>query len=123
MQAVALHLGYECLRGGKKFVCKCNRGKSGTKGVPVKTAYARYDIKNVSEFMKAEGYKGRKGADFNVMLVKRILDKENFYKGSYNYGGIESVGEYEPIQQGTQKIFWSYNEGEQFRIITLTGKA
>ena len=47
-----------------------------------------------------QGYKGRKGADFNVMLVKRILDKENFYKGSYNYGGIESVGEYEPIQQG-----------------------
>lgn len=47
--------------------------------------------------MKAEGYKGRKGADFNVMLVKRILDKENFYKGCYNYGGIESVGEYEPI--------------------------
>ena len=29
----------------KKIVCKCNRGKSGTKGVPVKTAYARYDIK------------------------------------------------------------------------------
>ena len=54
-------------------------------------------LKNISEFMKAEGYKGRKGADFNVMLVKRILDKENFYKGCYNYGGIESVGEYEPI--------------------------
>ena len=47
--------------------------------------------------MKAEGYKGRKGTDFNVVLVKRILDKENFYKGSYNYGVIESVGEYEPI--------------------------
>lgn len=29
----------------QKIVCKCNRGKSGTKGVPVKTAYARYDIK------------------------------------------------------------------------------
>lgn len=29
---------------------------------------------------KAEGYKGRKGADFNAMLVKRILDKENFYR-------------------------------------------
>ncbi len=42
-------------------------------------------------------YKGRKGADFNAMLVKRILDKENFYRGYYNYGGIESVGEYEPI--------------------------
>ena len=42
--------------------------------------------------MKAEGYKGRKGADFNVMLVIRILNKENFYRGYYNYGGIESVG-------------------------------
>ena len=50
--------------------------------------------------MKAEVYKGRKGADFNVMLVKRILDKENSDTVSYNQGGIESVGEYEPIQQG-----------------------
>ena len=28
--------------------------------------------------MKIEGHKGRKGADFNARLVKRILDKENF---------------------------------------------
>lgn len=47
--------------------------------------------------MKIEGHKGRKGADFNARLVKRILDKENFYRGYYNYGGIESVGEYEPL--------------------------
>lgn len=51
----------------------------------------------IVEFMKMEGHKGRKGADFNAMLVKRILDKENFYRGYYNYDGIESVGEYEPL--------------------------
>ena len=62
--------GYGVSAWWQKLYVKCNRGKSGTKGVPVKTAYARYDIKNVSEFMKAEGYKGRKGADFNVMLCK-----------------------------------------------------
>lgn len=48
-------------------------------------------LKKISEFMNIEGYKGRNGVDFNPMLVKRILDKENFYRGYYNYGGIESV--------------------------------
>ena len=54
-------------------------------------------LKSIAEFKKMEGHKGRKGADFNAMLVKRILDKENFYRGYYNYDGIESVGEYEPL--------------------------
>lgn len=31
------------------------------------------------------------------MLVKRILDREDFYKGEYEYGGIKSIGDYEPI--------------------------
>ncbi len=35
-------------------------------------------LKSIAEFMKIEGHKGRKGADFNARLVKRILDKENF---------------------------------------------
>ena len=63
----------------------------------IKQSFSDMTLKRVAEFMKAEGYKGRKGADFNAMLVKRILDKENFYRGYYNYGGIESVGEYEPL--------------------------
>ena len=45
-------------------------------------------LKSIAEFMKIEGHKGRKGADFNAMLVKCILDKENYYRGYYNYGGI-----------------------------------
>lgn len=45
--------------------------------------------------MDMEGYKGRKG--FNPMLVKRILDREEFYKGKYRYADIEGIGDYEPI--------------------------
>lgn len=89
--------GYECLRGGKKLYVNATEAKAVQRVFQLKQLMPDMTLKNISEFMKAEGYKGRKGADFNVMLVKRILDKENFYKGCYNYGGIESVGEYEPI--------------------------
>ena len=53
--------GYECLRGGK-IVCKCNRGKSGTKGVPVKTAYARYDIKKYIGVYESRRVQGQEGS-------------------------------------------------------------
>ena len=89
--------GYECLRGGKKLYVNATEAKAVQRVFQLKQLMPDMTLKNISEFMKAEGYKGRKGADFNVMLVKRILDRENFYKGCYNYGGIESVGEYEPI--------------------------
>ena len=50
--------------------------------------------------MNLLGYTGRNGKDFNPMLVKRILDREDFYRGEYRYGDIKSVGDYEPILGG-----------------------
>lgn len=44
-----------------------------------------------------EGYRGRNGKDIGPMMVKRILDRENFYKGFYKYGGIESIGQHDSI--------------------------
>ena len=54
-------------------------------------------LQKIAELMKIEGYKSRGGRDFNAMLVKRILDRKDFYLGNYRYGGIESRGDYEPI--------------------------
>lgn len=89
--------GYECLRGGKKLYVNATEAKAVRRVFEIKQSFPDMTLKSIAEFMKIEGYKGRKGADFNAMLVKRILDKENFYRGYYNYGGIESVGEYEPL--------------------------
>ena len=89
--------GYYCKRGGKRLHVDTTEARAVQRVFEIKHSFPDMTLKNISEFMKEEGYKGRKGADFNVMLVKHILDKENFYRGYYNYGGIESVGEYEPI--------------------------
>ena len=89
--------GYYCNRGCKKLYIDTVEAKAVRRVFEIRQSFPDMALQKISEFMKIEGYKGRKGADFNPMLVKRILDKENFYKGYYNYGGIESIGEYEPI--------------------------
>ena len=89
--------GYECLRGSKKLYVNTIEANAVQRVFEIRQGFPDMTLKNITEFMKAEGYKGRKGADFNPMLVKRILDKEYFYRGCYKYGDIESVGEYEPI--------------------------
>ena len=89
--------GYESLRGGKKLYVNATEAKAVRRVFEIKQSFPDMTLKSIAEFMKMEGHKGRKGADFNAMLVKRILDKENFCRGYYNYDGIESVGEYEPL--------------------------
>lgn len=89
--------GYCCKRGGKKLYVDAVEAKAVQRVFQLKQLMPNMTLKNIAELMKAEGYKGRKGVDFNSMLVKRILDRETFYKGCYRYGDIDSVGNYEPI--------------------------
>lgn len=72
--------GYECMRGDKKLYVNATEAKAVRRVFEIKQSFPDMTLKKVAESMKAEGYKGRKGADFNAMLVKRILDKENFYR-------------------------------------------
>ena len=56
-----------------------------------------FTLKEIADILNKEGYRGRKGNEFNIMLVKRILDKEQFYKGYYKYTQIESIGKHPSI--------------------------
>lgn len=87
--------GYYCPRGGKQLVVDDVEAKAVRRLFQLKQLMPQLTLQKLSDYMNIEGYKGRKGADFNPMLVKRILDKEYFYRGNYSYGGIDSVGNYE----------------------------
>ncbi len=54
-------------------------------------------LREMASQLTLEGYKGRNGKDIGPMMVKRILDREDFYKGFYKYGGIESIGQHDSI--------------------------
>ena len=59
---VLLHRELKKSAWWQKIVCKCNRGKSGTKGVPVKTDYARYDIKKYIGVYESRRVQGQEGS-------------------------------------------------------------
>ena len=54
-------------------------------------------LREMASQLTVEGYKGRNGKDIGPMMIKRILDKEDFYKGFYEYGGVKSIGVHDPI--------------------------
>lgn len=62
--------GDGCLRGGKKIYVNMTEAIAVWRVFEIRQSFPDMTLKNIAEFMKAEGYKGRKGADFNIMLVK-----------------------------------------------------
>ena len=89
--------GYCCSRGGKRLQICIQEAEAVQRVFHIKQIMPKLTLQKIAELMKDEGYKSRRGADFNTMLVKRILDKKDFYMGKYRYGGIDSIGDYEPI--------------------------
>lgn len=57
--------GYECLRGGKKLYVNATEAKAVRRVFEIKQSLPDMTLKSIAEFMKIEGHKGRKGADFN----------------------------------------------------------
>ncbi len=89
--------GYYCPRGSKKLLVQQEEAEAVHRVFQLKQLMPRLTFQKVSDFMNLEGYSGRNGKGFNPMLVKRIIDREDFYRGKYHYGEIVSVGNYEPI--------------------------
>lgn len=89
--------GYSCSRGSKRIVINREEAEAVQRVFHLKKLFPSMTLQRLSEYMDAEGYMGRNGKRFTPMLVKRILDRKEFYKGNYCYAGICSKGDYEPI--------------------------
>ena len=62
----------------------------------------RYIFKNwsftqLAKQLNVEGYCTAKGKQFTKVQVKRMLDRENFYRGMYKYGKIQTKGQHAVI--------------------------
>ncbi len=89
--------GYDCPRGSKRLLVNQKEAQAVRKVFQLKKIQPNITLERIAYYMNQSGHTGRNGKDFNPMLVKRILDREGFYKGEYEYGGIKSIGDYEPI--------------------------
>ena len=96
--------GYYCPRGYKRLLVNQEEAQAVRKVFQLKKIIPNITLEQMAYYMNQSGYTGRNGKDFNPMLVKRILDREDFYKGEYEYGGMKSIGDYEPILGGCKKF-------------------
>lgn len=88
--------GYRAKRGSKQIEIEPREAQAVCRIFELNSMCPWLTLAEIAQTLNIEGYRGRKGY-INVMLVKRVLEKEDFYKGIYRYSGIESDGKYEPI--------------------------
>ena len=49
-------------------------------------------LSQIANTINAEGYTTAQGKPFTKVQIKRILDRRDFYSGTYQYGHIEAIG-------------------------------
>ncbi len=54
-------------------------------------------LQQIADRLNEEGHRTAQGSEFRPTQVMRILKKESFYQGKYNYSGIEADGQHKSI--------------------------
>ncbi|NFN18233.1 recombinase family protein [Clostridium botulinum] len=89
--------GYIAKRGSKVIEIESNQAEAVRRVFELNNMCPWLTLQEIADTLNLEGYKGKKGGKVNSMLIKRILDKHDFYKGVYMYSGIKTEGKHEPI--------------------------
>ena len=56
----------------------------------------------IVEMLKEKHITTRRGKEYAYSTVNYIIHNKDFYKGMYNYGGVITKGDYEPILKGEE---------------------
>lgn len=59
--------------------------------------FKHWSLTQLAERLNREGYRTEKGKQFTKVQVKRMLDRESFYRGIYTYGQIQTNGKHPAI--------------------------
>ncbi|WP_242263817.1 MULTISPECIES: recombinase family protein [Bacillus cereus group] len=94
--------------GGVMFGYRANKGQKvlevdAEKAVVVRRLFElryffrHWSLSQLAERLNVEGYRTEKGKQFTKVQVKRMLDRESFYRGIYTYGQIQANGKHPAI--------------------------
>lgn len=59
--------------------------------------FKHWSLTQLAEQLNVEGYCTAKGKQFTKVQVKRMLDREKFYRGMYKYEQIQTKGQHPAI--------------------------
>lgn len=89
--------GYKAKKGSKVLEINLEEAVVIQRLFELKELFPHWSLSELAYQLNYEGYQTAQGKRFTKVQVKRILDREDFYKGIYSYGSIEAQGCHTPI--------------------------
>lgn len=89
--------GYKAKKGQKYIQVDERQALTVRRVFQLKEEHPAWSLTQIAEAMNEEGFKTGQGRLFTKVQIKRILDKRDFYSGTYRYGNIEADGLHEAI--------------------------
>jgi DNA invertase Pin-like site-specific DNA recombinase len=84
--------GYNAKKGQKSIVVNETQARIVRRLFDIREQYPAWTLSELASQLNQEGFTTQQGKLFTKVQVKRILDRRDFYQGTYRYGNIEAVG-------------------------------
>ena len=90
-------IGYTAEKGAKVLALDAEKAETVRRVFELADTNPGASLEALTRLLNAEGHTTAQGAQFKKMTVKRILDRREFYAGTYTYAGIEAEGRHDAI--------------------------
>lgn len=89
--------GYNAKKGQKSIEINWDEALAVRRLFELRELFPKWSLSELAYQLNYDGYKTKQGSRFTKVQVKRILDREDFYRGLYFYGNVEAQGCHTPI--------------------------
>ncbi|NOU54261.1 recombinase family protein [Brevibacillus borstelensis] len=89
--------GYSAAKGQKTLFIDPVQAETVRRLFEIRLEHPSWSLSQIAAELNQAGYRTVQGKPFSKVQVKRILDREDFYRGMYRYGQIEAKGLHQPI--------------------------
>jgi site-specific DNA recombinase len=89
--------GYNAKKGQKSIEINWDEALAVQRLFELRELFPKWSLSELAYQLNYDGYKTKQGSRFTKVQVKRILDREDFYRGLYSYGNVEAQGCHTPI--------------------------
>jgi len=90
-------IGYTAEKGAKVLALDAEKAETVRRVFELADANPGASLEALAGMLNAEGHTTAQGAIWRKMQVKRVLDRREFYAGTYTYAGIEAEGRHDAI--------------------------
>ncbi len=92
-----VRFGYKATKGQKVLEVDAEKAVVVRRLFELRHFFRHWSLTQLAERLNLEGYRTEKKKLFTKVQVKRMLDRESFYRGLYTYGQIQTNGKHPAI--------------------------